>query len=223
VADLARLQRQRAQSFVMRRARSARGPVLDLYCGAGELCQTLAVAGIETLGVEPLARPAQLATLAGVRRLELLGADPRALVLSRRFGLVLAVGGALRRPEVARSLDALFRAAARHLGRDGTFIAETAALARRFPSREPGPLDPRTGAVRAVRADSRARKSLRVPHLLSRGQTTPLPALRLAPELVLQSLRDAGLEPLETYGDFDERPFDADSPRLICVARRARR
>lgn len=204
----------------MRRARESRGPVLELFSGAGELARSLAEAGLEVVGVEPHA-PERIAQLASPRRLELMDADPRALRLKKRFALVLAVGSALRRPGSTGELDALFATAAAHLSKDGVFLLETARHGR-GRERERASVDPRIGITRGVRSDPRARQPVHLPHLAQRGwRTAALTRLSLltlpAPEL-LRRLDDAGLQAAELYGDFDERPFDPDSPRLICVA-----
>jgi len=51
------------------------------------------------------------------------------------------------------------------------------------------------------------------------GRLLELRLARLSADQVLEEVVEAGLEPLETWGDYDRSPWEQDSPRMLLLAR----
>lgn len=220
---LDRQQRAEASAFVARRARSVKGPILELFANSGELTRALTEQGLDVLGVEPQEPPpSRVAELAHAVPARILREEPRVLELGQTFALVLAVGSALRRPATGEELGQVLQTARTHLAPGGELILELSGLTARVHAKEHALQHLGTGALSGVRADPAPYRMPFTPHLARRGKgpaaIAPLSRLALAPSELFQRLRAVGLEPWALYGDYDERPFDADAPRLVCVA-----
>jgi SAM-dependent methyltransferase len=223
--QLERLQRQQASAFLLKRARSTKGPILELFANSGELTRALSSEGLEVLGVEPQEPPpSRIAELAHATPTRILRADPRALRLEQRFALVLAVGSALRRPANGEELEQVLATAAAHLAPGGELILEMSGLTARVHAREHALQHLGTAGIAGVRGDPSPYRMPFTPHLARRGAgrqaISRLALLALAPSELLERLAATGLVVRSLFGDYDERPFDADAPRMVCVAGR---
>ncbi len=101
----------------------ARGPVVDIGCGRGELLEVLQARGFEVVGVEPEAALAAQARERGVPVVETLGADWLRGVADGSLGAVVSFH--VVEHLVVDDLIELLQLAARKLRPGGLFVAET--------------------------------------------------------------------------------------------------
>jgi SAM-dependent methyltransferase len=209
------------------------GPVLDLACGTGRLAMALAAAGLSVTGLDQsslmLAR-ARLQDEAGT--VSWIEGDFRHARLGRSFRLILMTGHAFQHCLTDDDQAAALATVAAHLAPDGIFA---------FDVLNPAPQEFSAAATYELTpfADTEGR--------LIEGEMTALPEpgsgivlhrlRRLVPSrgIVQTAVRlrysdvdeldrvisDAGLETVERYGDWPDRPFRPSSPEIITLCRRA--
>jgi 2-polyprenyl-3-methyl-5-hydroxy-6-metoxy-1,4-benzoquinol methylase len=221
--------------FYVERALRAGGPVLELACGTGRLTLPIAAAGVPIVGVDlvpsMIERARQKASAAGLM-VDWHVADMRALGLGRTFRMAFIATNALQHLHDAASLEAFFLRAREHLEPGGTLIVDVfnpsvAKLARHIDQRRPHKAfvlpDGRSVAV-DVGSEYLAELQLlhfelryRVHEQLIRTKDVHMRCL--FPEELLALCRAGGFEPVERFGDYDQSPFCADSPKQIVVCR----
>jgi SAM-dependent methyltransferase len=207
--------------------------VLEVGCGLGVVTEAVA-SRAPTVGVDLSIRMlhrARARLRRARRKARLLAADVRRLALTCRFDLVLAPGDPLSHWTRARDREAALRAVARHLTKDGRFVLDglyrrpgvsnrarerRIGLRGRYVVRETwNPAGPRGVWI--------ARYEYRSARPGSRKQAEAvLRARSWDPAEVRGKFESCGLVVEQMWGDFQRRPFRADSSRLIVVARRAR-
>ena len=224
-------------------ARRCEGATLELGVGSGRVAIPLARAGFEVWGIDTAeAMLARARCKAGPQlegRLRLLPADMRAFELPRRFDLIFAGLGTFHHLLTPDDQAACLRCVRRHLAPGGLFVCDLRPLLHYdWEVGDSVPLLhdwtrvlPSTGEtvmkLRSVRVD-RARQVKHETHVYDRlsadGTLRRLVAtvdLRFTTRYEMEGLlRDAGLEPEQSYGDFDLSPYDEASEYLITVARK---
>lgn len=229
--------------LVIELAKETADPVLELGCGTGRLLLPLARAGHEVVGLDnspamlDLARAKLAKEPAEVRqRVTLVTADMAMFELTQRFGLVLSLNSTLMNlPPTA--MQATLNRANRHLLPSGQLLVDLDNPALLPGDAGEGVLvlertmvDPSSGETIMQFAASQAEEDGQVLHVtwlfdslpagggaLSRV-VVPMDYHYLYPHQLALMLASAGLQLESLMGDYDSRPFDEDSPRLLALA-----
>lgn len=214
-------------TFYADRVDRSGGPALVLGAGDGRIAWELALRGHQVLAAEPsevLVRAAEerraKESPEASGRLRVVRADVRSLRLDERFKVVIAPRNSLGLMSTPADLEAALATARAHLLPEGTFLLD---LINPPEHRSPPPPDDR-----AEQPPPPWYRPVFVPHLHERLRARPgedahegLRRLRVRQFTVREldaALVGAGFQPLERYGDFDERPFAPEDPLQIVVA-----
>jgi SAM-dependent methyltransferase len=199
----------------------AGGPVLLLGVAEGQLAEALVRRGISITGVDPSQRMLARAeeTRAGLPpeaqgRLHLLRADLRSLRLSERFVGVFAPRDAVALVASRGDLEALFVTAREHLAPGAAFAFDLSLPPPRWLF--PDEVDPHEGV--------QPERAVFTPHLESRRTRQGhrdihrLLLRHFTAGEVDHALAAAGLEALSRDRDFEGRPWEPGSDRMVVVA-----
>lgn len=197
------------------------GPVLLLGVAEGQLAEALVRRGVSITGVDPSPRMLARAeeTRAGLPpeaqgRLHLLRADLRSLRLSERFVGVFAPRDAVALVASRGDLEALFVTAREHLAPGASFAFDLSLPPPRWLF--PEEVDPHEGV--------QPERAVFTPHLESRRTRQGhrdihrLLLRHFSAGEVDHALAAAGLEALSRDRDFEGRPWEPGSDRMVVVA-----
>ena len=201
------------------------GAVLELGVGTGRLAIPLAATGLAVTGVD--ASEAMLARLAakdGAERVTVVRGDMVDALPDGPFALAFVAYNTLFNLVTAPRQQACFESVAARLSGGGLFVVEAFV---------PLPQSDTPVTVRSleadrvvlsvsVRDDANQRAEGQFVELTERGGVRLRPwSIRYAPPDELDAMAaTAGLELRERWGDFDRRPFTAESERHVSVYRR---
>jgi ubiquinone/menaquinone biosynthesis C-methylase UbiE len=203
--------------------------ILDLACGHGRHAVELARRGFRVTGLdlsEPsLAEAREAAAAAGVD-LELVLGDMRELPWTGEFDAVVSIFTAFGYFADESDDERVLAEVERALRPGGSFLLDVVnvfLLARGFQARRWQELEDGRALLEDLTFDHLTGRSNVVWTFVDpRGERTELRhSLRVytLPELSAMLAR-AGLEPVETWGDFEGAPFGFESRRLIVRARK---
>jgi SAM-dependent methyltransferase len=217
---------------VARRWRPTR--ILDLGAGLGRITRAVAcdapAIGID-VSLEMLAR-ARSRREPGSRA-RFVGGDMRRVHFSGGFDLIIAADDPFSHLTSAADRRQALRAVAKQLSPRGRFVLD--GLYRRRHLFEPPPRRMRhAGGVLSISETWRPigtgqlwNARYRYCDRSGRGRETSLEASFVArawdPARIRRFFRSCGLRIEELWGDFDQRPFSRNAPRLVVVARPALR
>jgi SAM-dependent methyltransferase len=185
--------------------------ILELGCGTGRVTEVLtahaAVIAVDVL-VEMLDHAARRAPKA-----RLVAADLRSLPLRSQFDLVVLANDPMAHLTSTDDRTRVIESIREHLAADGRVVLEGLYRPRREAT-----------VVRARHVEEQwepvGSESLwRATYRYDDAQATSI--LRSWTREEIDRLRIAGLEIESLWGDFDERPYDNASPRMVIVARRS--
>lgn len=224
-----------AEAFYLEEARRRGGAVLVLACGSGRFSIPLARSGIEVVGGDlsaaMLRRAAEQASAAHVR-MSFTQMDMRDFDLGRRqFGLILIAANSILHLYEVDEFKRCFQAAARHLSPGGAlvfdaFVPSMQILARspnerhlvgRFTHDRMGPI-----TLEETTDYDAASQINRGTWFWSMSDTAdflvvPLHLRQLFPQELPLLVQSSCLRLADRYGDFDRKPFNAQSSRQVCV------
>jgi SAM-dependent methyltransferase len=187
------------------------GRILELGCGTGRVTEILtahaAVIAVDVL-VEMLDHAARRAPKA-----RLVAADLRSLALRSQFDLVVLANDPMAHLTATDDRTRLIESIREHLAADGRVVLEGLYRPRREAT-----------VIRARHVEEQwepvGSESLwRATYRYDDAQATSI--LRSWTREEIDRLRLAGLEIESLWGDFDERPFENASARMLIVARRS--
>lgn len=221
-------------------ARRVGGTVLEVGCGTGRLANALARRGFSVIGVDP--SPAMLEVArhrgAGLGTVRYLEGDAVSLPVDEPVGLVIFALDTFAHLLTAEEQITALRRVRGLLRRRGRLILDLSAPDPATWIREDSVLV--HAWTRTVDGELVQKLVARTVDETAQVQTLRLvydrwanggPPRRIGSELRLRYffpselallLRLAGFAPEGWYGDYDLSPFEADSPRLIVIARRGR-
>jgi SAM-dependent methyltransferase len=216
-------------------ARQADGDVLELACGSGLLLAPLAATGRRVTGLDnaiSMLDAARARADAARVSVELELGDMRSFALGRRFALIIIARNSLQHFHSTDDLIGTLATARAHLAPGGliafdVFVPNLEWLARPAGTRhqvmQREHADYGTITVEQESNYDVAAQVQRATWFIttSTGHTTsfPLHIRSIFPQELPLLVRAAGLELVERFGDFTRVPFDATSPRQVCLAR----
>jgi SAM-dependent methyltransferase len=221
--------------FYLRQAEASAGPVLEIGCGTGRLTLPIAAAGITIAGVDTSA-----AMIAAARRKSIAAnlavdwyvQDARSMELNRDFRLAFIATNALQHLQDLASLRAFFSRARAHLRPDGLLIIDVfnpsiSKLSRRFGAPHSHKSFNLTDGRRVeVEVDSEYVPDAQVLHFVltyrHEGQIIRTKDVRMRcffPEELVALCHLGHFQVVERFGDYDETPFQASSPKQLVLCR----
>lgn len=199
--------------------------ILELGCGTGRVTEVL-TAGASVIAVDVLVEMLDHAARKAPKA-RLVAADFRRLALRSQFNLVVLANDPMAHLTSTRDRTRVIESIREHLAADGRVVLE--GLYR--PRREATVVAPRRVSPDARRqftveerwepvgSESLWRATYRYDDGFGGVQATS--PLRSWTREDIDRVRHAGLEIEALWGDFDERPFENASPRIVIVARRS--
>jgi 2-polyprenyl-3-methyl-5-hydroxy-6-metoxy-1,4-benzoquinol methylase len=217
--------------FWVRKALRAGGPVLEVACGTGRLTLPIARAGIAITGLDvsaPMLERARDKSRREGLAIEWVHADCRDFALPGQFRLIFIAAGALQHLHDTASVLAFFRCVQAHLAPGGEFVLDVfnpsvAKLARgpevSYLFREFDGLSV-TASSSYDAATQVQRFELTYTDATGRLVHTKRVGMRcFFPQELDLLCAHGGWDVVEKFGDHDENPFTAGSPRQIVVCR----
>jgi SAM-dependent methyltransferase len=221
--------------FYRERALASAGPVLELACGSGRITVPLAQAGVPIEGVDVSApmidrarRRAIDARVAIAWHLQ----DVRHLKLERRFAMAFMATNALQHLQDLDSIVAFFERIRMHLQPEGGLILDVfnpdlpKLLRKRGAPYVHKEFTLDDGRRLQVQADSEYLRDVQILHFVltyrHEGNVIASKEVRMRcyfPQELLALCRLGGFQVVERFGDYDQRPFLAGSPKQILVCR----
>jgi ubiquinone/menaquinone biosynthesis C-methylase UbiE len=203
--------------------------ILDLCCGVGRHSIALADQGYEVVGVDlnesalDIAR--QRAKEAGVK-VQFVCADMRNIPFSGELNAVINIFSSFGYYETDDEDGQVLRAVAKALRDGGRFLIDTQSrgwLFRRF--RESEWREEADGSLVLARTEldlltSRYKTVEKVLRPDGRQIQRPYTFRSYTLTELAQLMRSAGLEPTQTWGDFDGSPYSLESRRMIVLAKK---
>ncbi len=228
--------------FYVQMAEQYGGPVLELGVGSGRVATAIARAGIDVVGIEPVAamlnaaKEKQKALPKGKQgHLTLRRGDARTVRLARTFPLVISPFNVFMHLYTRRCLERAFASVRAHLAPKGRFVFDVLMPDLRAMTRNPGRLlkgpklrHPTTGrplyymeafdydAVREVQMVSMIFQDA---ERLDEMTIVPLSQRQFFPQELELLLHYNGFVIEHRYGDFSRGELDGTSESQIIVAR----
>jgi SAM-dependent methyltransferase len=235
VHDAARKQRFIAsEQFYLDEARRGSGSALELGCGTGRLTLPIAQNGIDIVGAD-LSRSMLDAARAKAATAKVdvpfVQADMRHFDLPGRFSTVLIPGNSLLHLLTIEELKQCFTCIRRHLAPGGRLVFDISKWDTGIFARDPGQrypafsLDhPKLGEITIEETASydAAAQVRDVVWYLSAPGSADFRRIEyrlrvIFPQELLLLLECAGFRLEARYGEFTREPFQASSPRQVCV------
>jgi SAM-dependent methyltransferase len=223
-----------SEQFYLTEARKGAGRVLELGCGTGRLTLPIAQNGIDIIGAD-LSRSMLDAARARAATAEVdvrfVQADMRHFDLPGRFSTVLIPGNSLLHLLTIEELKQCLTGIHRHLEPGGRLVFDISKWDMSRYARDPGQRypafavsHPKTGEIsieETTSYDAAAQVRDVVWYLSAPGA----PDFRrieyrlrvIFPQELLLLLECAGFRLEARYGEFTREPFEASSPRQVCI------
>lgn len=240
--DHAYKRRRQDVAFYVALAKRHGGPVLELGAGSGRVTLALAEAGIDVVGVEPVAAMRARALVkaraldeAARAHFHMRAGDARSVRLRRRFPLVIAPFNVFMHLYTRRDLERALATVLAHLAPGGRFVFDVLTPDLRAMIRDPG----RLYRGPAVRLDGRrydyfeafdydALQQVQLVSMVFQSldeledlRSLPLSQRQFFPEELAMLLHYNGFEVQTRHGDFSGGPLTAESESQIVVAVKA--
>jgi SAM-dependent methyltransferase len=224
-----------AQAFFLNEACRRGGAVLELACGSGRFTIPLARSGIEVIGGDisaaMLRRGREQSAAAGAH-VSFIQMDMKDFDLGgRRFGLILIAANSILHLHDIDDFRRCFHAVARHLAPGGAFVFDAFVPSMQILARKPAErhlvghfTHDRMGQVKLEETtdyDAASQVNRGTWYWSTSSEldmlVMPVHLRQLFPQELPLLLQSGGFRLAARYGDFDRRPFDAQSRRQVCV------
>jgi SAM-dependent methyltransferase len=224
-----------SDDFYLQKAREIGGSVLDVGCGTGMLACRIAVEGFSVVGVDPAEAMLVIArSRPGSERVTWVCSDGQSMRLPQRFELAFMTGHAFQSVLSDAEIIVLLQSVADHLSPSGRFVFETRNPActpwlRWTPDESRSVVQTRHYGRIEQFIDAAADKTTGIVDLVEHSRILDTGEERLSTgrlrfvsaDRLGTLLAQAGLTPLEWYGDWAGGPFLPTSEEIIVVTRRA--
>jgi len=225
--------------FYLKQARELGGAVLEIACGTGRITIPLAEAGIRITGLdlsEGMLRQAGAKAAQRGIAVDWVPGDCRKLDLGRTFNLIFFPFNSIAHLHDPESIEACFTGVREHLSDDGRFIVDIfnprldillRDASERYPVAEYP--DPDGAGVVLITENNVYDAATQVNHIKwyyrvgnhGEERVAELNMRVFFPQELDALFRANGFEIEAKYGDFDESPFESNSPKQIIRARPA--
>jgi SAM-dependent methyltransferase len=223
-----------SEQFYLNEARSGAGRVLELGCGTARLTLQIARNGIDIVGADlsgSMLDVARAKAAAAEVSVTFVQTDMRRFDLPGRFSTVLIPGNSLLHLLTIEELKQCLTGVRRHLEPGGRLVFDISKWDMSRYTRDPGRRypafavnHPQTGEIsieETASYDAAAQVRDVVWHLSAPGA----PDFRrieyrlrvIFPQELLLLLECAGFRLAARYGEFTREPFQASSPRQVCI------
>jgi SAM-dependent methyltransferase len=223
-----------SEQFYLDEARERRGRVLELGCGSGRLTLQIARSGIDILGSDlsgSMLDAARSKALAAGVDVPFVQADMRHFDLAGKFSTILIPGNSLLHLLTIEELKQCFASVRRHLAPDGRLVFDISKWDAGVFARDPGRRypsfalnHPKLGEITVEETTSydAAAQVRDVVWYLSAADAPDFRRIEyqlrvIFPQELLLLLECAGFRLETRYGDFTRAPFEASSPRQVCI------
>jgi SAM-dependent methyltransferase len=223
--------------FYLKQAQASGGPVLELACGTGRITIPLAEAGIKITGLdltEGMLRQARARAAGKGIAVDWVLGDCRKFDLGLKFNLIFFPFNSIAHLHDPESIEACLECVKKHLSDEGRFIVDIfnprldlliRDASERYPVAEYP--DPDGGGTVVITENNVYDASTQVNHIkwyyqVGKGCAERVAELNMRiffPQELDALLRAGGFEIEAKYGNFDESPFGASSPKQIILAR----
>jgi len=223
--------------FFQSQARKYGDPVLELACGTGRLTIPLRLAGADIVGLDNSQSMLEVArdkTAKSGIEIEYVHADARSFSLGRLFRLIFIANNSLSHLLRREDVEACFRCVREHLAPEGRFIVDVFTPWVHFLARDPAQpyqigqyQDPAGRGQITVSETGRYDSATQVKHSTFHYQRDEQPegwdvslTMRMFyPQEIDALLVYNGFTIENKYGDFDQMPYGAASPKQVIVCR----
>lgn len=224
-------------AFYRRQIERYGGPALELGCGTGRLTIPLALAGFDITGLDVSSEMLEEANRNSCHRgisLQLIQADCRSYSLGRQFSLIIFPNNSLSHLLTLADIESCFHHVRRHLDSEGRFIVDLFTPSARILSRDPAKYypvgryeDPDGRGTVVVTETTQYDAATQVNHIVWHYQfnskpevlSVPLNLRMFYPQEIDALLAYNGFAIECKYGNYEEEPFNADSPKQLIVCR----
>jgi ubiquinone/menaquinone biosynthesis C-methylase UbiE len=223
-------------AFFQKQARSLGGPVLEVACGTGRITLPIARTGIEITGLDisrPMLERARRKAEAEHLAITWLEQDCRQINADQAFSLIFSATNAMQHLHDLDSINAFLISAKHALRPQGTLILDVfnpdpaklaRTIARRYHHKTILDATGREVRVEATSQYNSATQILGFTLFYVRSgeliRTKNVNMRCFFPEELMTLCRFNRLEIVQRYGDYDETPFNSNSPKQILFCRR---
>jgi SAM-dependent methyltransferase len=234
--DLEFADRAREIPFFRRFAQQANGPVLEVACGTGRLTLPIAHDGIEVTGLDvslPMLNRARAKAEKASLTVKWVHGDCREMPFHDAFDLVFSATNAMQHLHDLDSVVAFLQSARRALRANGRLIIDvfnpdvtklTRPSTVRYLHKT---LSTPTGDTIRVEASSHYRAQEQILHFdlfyVLNGEllrTKHVDMRCFFPEELMALFRFSGFEVVQRFGDYDQSPYTAASPKQVLLCRK---
>jgi cyclopropane fatty-acyl-phospholipid synthase-like methyltransferase len=223
-----------SEQFYLEEASKRGGRVLELGCGSGRLTVLMAQNGIDIVGVdlsEPMLDAARGKARAEGVDVQFVRADMRYLDLTGQFATILIPGNSLLHLLTVEELKQCLAGVRSHLAPGGRLVFDISKWDMSRYTRDPDRRypaftleHPSAGEI-TVEEMAGYDAAAQVRHVVWYVSTAAARDLRrieyqlrvIFPQELLLLLETAGFRLEARYGELTRAPFDASSPRQVCV------
>lgn len=225
--------------FYISRAQKCGGPILELACGTGRLTIPLARQGFDITGLDISEGMLKVAREKAEREhlsCTFLHEDCRHFSIDRKFNLIFIPFNSIAHIHDRESFGALCDSVKNHLNENGRFIIDIFNPKLEILMSDPNKRfivaeyeDPYSHEKVTITENNVYDKATQINHIkwyykIGKQEefAVELNMCIYFPQELDNLLYYNGLEIIEKYGDFDESPFESDSPKQLIVCKKSK-
>jgi ubiquinone/menaquinone biosynthesis C-methylase UbiE len=224
--------------FYLKMAEKYGDPVLELACGTGRITIPLAEKGFDVIGLdisEPMLDLAKKKATEKEVNVDWVKADCRSFKFDKKFNLIIFPFNSIAHLHDLESINACFSRVKEHLTENGRFIVDffnprldyllRDPNKRRPISQYPDPDGKGTVEIEEINVYNAATQINVVKWFYKtadKEKTMDLNMRVFYPQELDALLKLNGFEIEEKYGNFDESPFESDSPKQLVICTKSK-